>query len=263
MAFTRANGGVVHFASEGADGAHTLVFINSLGTDFRIWDAMIGPLAKRYALLRYDKRGHGLSELIAGEASMTDYASDLAALMDEQGVKRATIVGVSIGGLIAQELYRRRPQLVASLVLCDTGAKIGTEESWASRISDISAGGIEAIADAIMQRWFSADFCAHRAADLAGWRAMLTRTPVAGYLQACGALRRADLRAYAGAIKVPTLCVVGEEDGSTPVPQVRELSKLIGRAKIEIIAGAGHLPSIEKPEVLTALIEAHLKEVPQ
>ena len=262
MAFTRANGGVVHFAAEGASGAPALAFVNSLGADFRIWDETAGPLARRYAILRYDKRGHGLSELIASEASMSDYALDLAALMDQRGVKRATIVGLSIGGLIAQELYRLRPDLVASLVLCDTGVKIGTEESWASRIADIENGGIEAIADGLMQVWFSADFRARRAVELAGWRAMLTRTPAAGYLQACGALRRADLRPFAGAIKVPTLCVVGDEDGSTPVAQVREMSKLIGRAKFEIITGAGHLPCLEKPDVLRGLIEAHLKEVP-
>ena len=133
MAFTRANGGVAHFAVQGAGGAHSLVFINSLGADFRIWDETVAPLAARYAILRYDKRGHGLSELIPGEAAMSDYANDLAALMDQCGVKRATIVGLSIGGLIAQELCRLRPDLVASLVLCDTGVKIGTEESWAMR----------------------------------------------------------------------------------------------------------------------------------
>ena len=260
MAFTRVNGGMAHFASEGAMGAPSLVFINCLGTDFRIWDDIVAPLANRYRILRYDKRGHGLSELIAGDASMSDYARDLAALMDERGVKSATIVGLSIGGLIAQELYRQRPDLVASLILCDTGVKIGTDEMWANRIAEIERGGLEAIADGVMQRWFSADFRANRTTDLAGWRAMLTRTPIAGYLQACGALRHADLRPYAGAIKVPALCVVGDEDGSTPVPLVREMSKLIGRAKFEIIVGAGHLPNLEKPDVLRLLIETHLKE---
>jgi 3-oxoadipate enol-lactonase len=266
MAFTRVNGGVAHFAweggSEGGSGRHALVFINSLGTDFRIWDEIVAPFASRHATLRYDKRGHGLSELIAGEASMTDYANDLAALMDQREVKRATIIGLSIGGMIAQELYRGRPDLIASLILCDTAAKIGTEEMWAGRIREVEAGGIEAIADGVLQRWFSADFRENRTVELAGWRAMLTRTPLAGYLQACGALRRADLRAHAGAIKVPTLCVVGDEDGSTPPALVRETAELIPQAKFEIIKGAGHVPNLEKPAVLLGLIEAHLKSVP-
>ena len=261
MAFGRANGGIVHFASEGAGASHGIVFINSLGTDFRIWDEVVAPLAGRFAILRYDKRGHGLSGLSAVAGSMGDYARDLAALMDQRGVAHATIVGLSIGGLIAQELYRQRPDLVASLVLSDTGVKIGTEEMWAARITEIERGGIEAIADGIMQRWFSRDFRARRTDELAGWRAMLTRTPVAGYLQACQALRAADMRPFAGAIKVPTLCVVGEEDGSTPVAQVREMSKLIGGARLEVIVGAGHLPNLEQPDILRALIEAHLNGV--
>ena len=129
---------------------------------------------------------------------MTDYARDLAALLDTLGVARATVVGLSIGGLIAQELYRQRPELFAALVLSDTAAKIGTDESWDARIAEIERGGIEAIADSILERWFTADFRANRRDELAGWRAMLTRTPKQGYLAACGALKRADLRPVRG-----------------------------------------------------------------
>jgi pimeloyl-ACP methyl ester carboxylesterase len=110
-----------------------------------------------------------------------------------------------------------------------------------------------------MQRWFTQDFRAHRPDELAGWRMMLTRTPKDGYLTACGALMQANLRPHCGRIKIPTLCVVGEEDGSTPVATVRELAGLIGRARFEIIAGAGHLPNLEKADALRALIEAHAR----
>ena len=127
-------------------------------------------------------------------------------------------------------------------------------------MDEIARGGIEAIADGVMQRWFSQDFRARRLDELAGWRMMLTRTPKDGYLTACGALMQADLRPDCGRIKIPTLCVVGEEDGSTPVAMVRELAGLIGRARFEIIAGAGHLPNLEKADVLRALIEAHAGE---
>ena len=87
-------------------------------------------------------------------------------------------------------------------MLSDTAAKIGTDESWDARIAEIERGGIEAIADSVLERWFTADFRARRSDELAGWRAMLTRTPEQGYLAACGALKRADLRPYAGAIAV-------------------------------------------------------------
>jgi 3-oxoadipate enol-lactonase len=257
MRFVRANG-LVHCCSvEGRRDGPALVFINALGSDLRIWDDVIGFLSRDFRVIRYDKRGHGLSELGPDRCDMSDYALDLAALMDALGVARATIVGLSIGGLIAQELYRQRPELFAALVLSDTAAKIGTDESWDARIADIQRGGIEAITDSILERWFTADFRANRKNDLAGWRAMLTRTPKQGYLAACGALKRADLRPYAGNIRTATLCLVGESDGSTPAPVVRETAGLIEGARFEIVQGAGHVPNIERPQAFAALLAGH------
>jgi 3-oxoadipate enol-lactonase len=261
MAFARANGGVVHYADEGPRAAKPIVFINSLGTDFRIWDEVAKPLAQDARIVRYDKRGHGLSELRGGAASIADFATDLSALLDLLQVRAATIVGLSIGGMIAQELYRLRPDLVFSLVLCDTGHRIGGPEFWAGRISTVATSGIESIADGVMQRWFTKSYHDNSADALAGWRAMLTRTPQAGYLTACGAIRDADLTMSAKAIRALTLCIVGDQDGSTPVELVRELSGLIPASRFEIIAGAGHIPCVEQPDILRGLIEAHLKEV--
>jgi 3-oxoadipate enol-lactonase len=261
MAFVRANGGVVHYADEGPRAAKPIVFINSLGTDFRIWDEVAKPLAQDSRIVRYDKRGHGLSELRAGAASIADFAADLSALLDRLHVRAATIVGLSIGGMIAQELHRLRPDLVSSLVLCDTGHRIGGPEFLAGRIKTVETGGIESIADGVMQRWFTKNYHDNSADALAGWRAMLTRTPQAGYLTACGAIRDADLTESAKAIRAPTLCIVGDQDGSTPVELVRELSGLIPASRFEIIAGAGHIPCVEKPDILRGLIEAHLKDV--
>jgi 3-oxoadipate enol-lactonase len=256
MAFGRINGAVTHYADEGRPDARAIVFINSLGTDFRIWDDVARPLASAYRVVRYDKRGHGLSELPAGAALMADYASDLAALLDHLAVSGAVIVGLSIGGLIAQELYRQRPDLVAALALCDTAAKLGADDSWRQRIDAVTRGGIEAIADGVLELWFTRDYRARRLDELAGWRMMLTRTPKDGYLAACGALMQADLRDECANIKIPTLCVVGDEDGSTPVALVRDLAGAIGQARFVVIDGAGHIPSLEQPDALRALIEA-------
>jgi 3-oxoadipate enol-lactonase len=257
MKFVRVNDGVVHYRDEGPREAPALVFIDALGTDFRIWDEVAARLAQNFRVLRYDKRGHGLSESGPDRYDMADFALDLGGLMDALAVPRATIIGLSIGGLIAQELYRQRPELVASLVLSNTAVKIGTKETWDARIAAIEAGGIESIADPTLERWFTSDYRSNRSADLAGWRAMLTRTPKQGYLAACGALKRADLRPYAGSIRVPTLCLVGDEDGSTPIEVVRETAGLIPGARFEIIAGAGHIPGIEQPETVARLIASH------
>ncbi len=257
MRFLRVNSLVVCCSDEGRRDGPALVFINSLGTDLRIWDDVARILSPDFRIVRYDKRGHGLSELGPDRCDMADYARDLAALMDALDVKRATLVGLSIGGLIAQELYRQRPKLFAALVLSDTAAKIGTDESWDARIAEVERGGIEAIANSVLERWFTAAFRMNRRDELAGWRAMLTRTPKQGYLAACGALKRADLRPYAGTIEAATLCLVGEEDGSTPVALVRETAGLIKGARFEIVRGAGHVPNIETPEAFAALLTRH------
>jgi len=259
MRFMKANGLVIHCLDRGRRDGPPLVFINSLGTDFRIWNEVAEILAPDFRIIVYDKRGHGLSESGPDKSDMADYASDLAALLDSVGVGRATIVGLSIGGLIAQELYRQSPERVAALVLCDTAVKIGTDEVWDQRIAQVERGGIEAIADSVLERWFSADFRSVRSTELAGMRAMLTRTPRQGYLAACGALKRADLRPYAGRIRAPTLCLVGDEDGSTPVALVKETSALIPGSRFEIIEGAGHLPNVEKPKTIAELVAEHAK----
>jgi pimeloyl-ACP methyl ester carboxylesterase len=145
------------------------------------------------------------------------------------------------------------------MALCGTAAKIGTEETWRLRMDEVARGGLEAIAEATMQRWFTAEFRAKRQSELTGWRAMLTRAPRDGYLTACGAQMRADLRPYCAAIAVPVLCAVGEDDGSTPPALVRDFAGQIDRARFEIIPAAAHMSGIERPEALRGLIEALTK----
>lgn len=259
MRFAQANGLVIHYFDQGRRDGPPLVFINSLGCDLRIWTEVAEILAPDFRIVAYDKRGHGLSESGPDRNGIADYARDLAALLDRVGIGRVTIVGLSIGGLIAQEFYRQAPERVAALVLCDTAAKIGTDESWDQRIAQVERGGIEAIADSVLERWFTADFRSQRSGELAGMRAMLTRTPIEGYLAACGALKRADLRPYAGRIEAPTLCLVGDEDGSTPVSLVKETASLIPGSRFEVIEGAGHLPNVEKPKIVARLVAEHAR----
>jgi 3-oxoadipate enol-lactonase len=256
--FIQANGLAIHYFIEGPEGLPPLVFINPLGCDLRVWSDVASILKPDFRVVAYDKRGHRLSESGPDRAEMADYARDLAALLDVLGIRRAAIVGMSIGGVIAQELYRQRPGLVAALVLCGTAAKIGTDESWDERIAAVERGGVESIAGVVLDRWFTPEFRAERRADFAGVRAMLTRTPKQGYLAACGALKRVDLRASAGLIEAPTLCLVGDQDGSTPVALVRQTAGLIKGSRFEIIDGASHLSNVEKPVAVARLIAEHV-----
>jgi 3-oxoadipate enol-lactonase len=261
MRFAKANGGVAHFADDGPRDGRAVVFINSLGTDFRIWDKVGDTIARQTRVVRYDKRGHGLSTHAEEAGAIADFSQDLGALLDRLEVGAATIVGLSIGGLIAQELYRLRPDHVASLVLCDTGHKIGTREMFRARVEAVEKGGIEAIADGVLQRWFTEDYRKNYSDMMAGWRAMLTRTPRPGYIAACLAIGKADLTEAAKSIRAPTLVIVGDQDGSTPPALARETAALIPGARLEIVERAGHLPCIERPDVTSELIEAHLREI--
>ena len=151
------------------------MFVNSLGTDLRIWDAVADDLAADFPVLLYDKRGHGLSDVGGLDCSIADHADDLERLIDHVGATEVIVCGLSIGGLIAQQLAARRPERVRCLVLCDTAHKIGTAEFWNQRIAAVERDGIESIADGILERWFTPAFRRSEPSLFAGCRNMLVR----------------------------------------------------------------------------------------
>jgi 3-oxoadipate enol-lactonase len=260
MHMREINGVRLHHVVTGDPTGLPLVFANSLGTDFRIWDRVIAHLPAGLKILRYDMRGHGLSDAPAGEYFMGDLVADAAGLMAALGFRDAVFVGLSIGGVVAQGLAAERPDLVRAAVLSNTAAKIGTEQAWNDRIATVRANGIESIADNVMELWFSKAFHASRADELAGWRHMLTRTPLAGYLGCCAAIAHTDLRDSTPAIRQPVLAIGGDADGSTPPDLVRETAATIPGARFELIRGAGHIPCVEQPEAMAALLTTFLRE---
>jgi len=155
ITFVDIDGIAIHYRVDGPEHAPKLVFSNSLGTDFRTWDSVVGRLADRYRMLRYDTRGHGLSGCPDGAYSIERLGEDLAGLMDAVGFDQAVICGLSVGGVTAQQLHKAHPNKVTALSLCDTNAKIGDAAMWQERI-DAALGddGIEALAPAILERWF-------------------------------------------------------------------------------------------------------------
>jgi 3-oxoadipate enol-lactonase len=260
MAFVRINGIVLHYRLHGTEGAPAVALANSLGTDARIWDEVIDRLAGRYRVLSYDKRGHGLSDAPAGDYSLDDHVADLAGLLDHVGMRRVGLAGVSVGGLIAQGFALRHPERLAALVLCDTVPQLGDAAMWNGRIAAIRKGGLASIADGIMERWFSAKFREGQRDELAGWRNLFVRSDVEGYCGTCATLRDTDLRGEISSIATPTLVLVGEHDGSTPVAMVRSCAEAIPGARFEVIADAGHIPSIEQPAKVAALMAEFFEE---
>lgn len=255
-----ANGINIHYRVDGPAGAPTLVFANSLGTDFRVWDALVPLLPSGLRLIRYDKRGHGLSDVTPAPYRMADHVADLAALLDAHGVASATIVGLSIGGLIAQGLAAARPHLVRGIVLMDTAHKIGTAEMWNGRIDAVMKGGIAAIADGVMERWFSPTFRSTRTSELAGWRNMLVRTPVDGYAGSSASIRDCDYEREARGLRIPVLGIGGSLDGATPPDLVKRTIAIIPDARFVLVEGAGHLPCVEVPDFVATTISGFLKE---
>ena len=262
MQFARLNDVTLHYQLIGSPRSRRLiVFVNSLGTDFRIWRDVVVRLGGDIAVLLYDKRGHGLSETGATPYLMPLLAEDLAALLDHVGARDAVVCGVSVGGLIAQQLYALRPDLVQALILCDTLGKIGDDAIWNARIAAIGEGGLESIADAVLERWFTPTFRSGGNPEYFGYRSMLTRQPADGYVATCVALREADLRPLAARIAVPTICIVGDKDASVPARAAADFAATIPRARFEIIKDCGHLPSIEQPDALSALIRSFISLV--
>lgn len=248
------NGQILHVEDRGVGEGRAIVFSNSLGTDFRVWDPLMPHLPSNRRTIRYDKRGHGLSSCPDGPYSIDDHAADLAGLLDQLGVTGAVIVGLSVGGLIAQSLAASRSDLVSALILCSTGHVIGSPEIWEARIEAIEQGGIAGLSEAILERWFSADFHRDRGDELALWRAMLTRTPVRGYLGTCQAIQAADLTESMKKLNLPAICIGGGEDVSTPPSLMRSTADLLRCDFIEI-DGVGHLPPVECPEKLGGVIK--------
>lgn len=246
---------VTHFTVDGPENGPTIVFSNSLGTDFRSWDDVVARLSGKFRCIRYDKRGHGLTDLTPAPYSIDQLTGDLNELLDHLGVTDAVICGLSVGGVIAQNLASQHPARVRAIILCDTAAKIGTQELWDARIKAVNDGGIKAISEAILQRWFSATFPEKHPEAFANWRNMLIRTPAQGYVGVCHALAAANLTQATAKLTIPALVLGGSEDGATPPDVVRATADLITGAAFQLIDGVGHLPCIEAPDVLATLIE--------
>lgn len=250
MPFLDLRGLATHFAVDGPPGAPALLLVHSLGTSLRIWDAQAEALARGFRVVRFDLRGHGLTEVGAAPCTIEDLADDALGVLDALGIATAHVAGVSIGGMVAQAAAARAPARVRSLILCDTAMAIPPPDLWRQRAAQVRAEGIAAIADTVLARWAPPAYLASPAGR--GLRAMLLRTPAPGYAALCEALAAADLSPTARALRAPTLVVVGELDPSTPIAAAEALRDAIPGARLAVIPGALHLPQLDHPADVTA-----------
>lgn len=236
----------LNLLEEGDPEGAPLVFANSLGTDLRLWDQVVPRLPAGLRIIRYDMRGHGASDCPPAPYTMGQLVSDAEKLLLHLGVRDCCFVGLSIGGLVAQGLAVKRLDLVRALVLSNTAAKIGQPKMWQDRIDAARAGGIEALADATMQRWFGREFRASPAVKF--WRDMMTEQPLEGFIGCMQAISGTDFYTPTSGLRLPALGIAGSEDGSTPPDLVRETINLIPGSQFHLIRRGGHLPCVDQPD---------------
>ena len=257
MRTVTSNGVTLHVQVEGPENGPVVMFANSLGTDLRVWDPLLPHLPEGLRIVRFDKRGHGLSDCPDAPYDMDTLVADAEAIIDTLGLRDITFVGLSIGGLIGQGLAARRPEVMRALVLMDTAARIGSPEMWQDRIDALRTGGIASMAEAILDRWFAPEM-RNDATRLAPWRNMLTRTPIEGHIGCCAAIAGADFTETTRALTLPVMALAGSEDGATPPDLVRATADLCNAA-FHVIENTGHLPCVEAPEEVGGVITDFLK----
>ena len=238
-----------------------LVFSNSLGTDHRLWDRQMPAVEDRYRVIRYDACGHGESEPPRAPVAIDDLGRHVIALLDHLEIDRAVICGCSLGGVIALWLAVNQPHRVAGVVLANTGAKVGTDESWNARISAVRAGGTAAVRDQVIGRFLTPEFRERDPETTALIAGMIEATHPDGYIAACKALRAVDLRADAKSVRVPVMIIGSERDESTPPALARELHDAIEGSELVMIPDAAHLSNVEQAATFNAALVRFLSRL--
>ena len=249
----------VSYSVDGPADAPVVVLSNSLGADRGMWDPQVPALAERYRVVTYDTRGHGRSPVPEGPYSIDDLTDDLVALLDRLEVRRAHVVGLSLGGMTAMRLAARDPARVDRLVLMCTSAHIGST-TYAERAVLARAEGTATLAPAVVERWLTPHFAAGHPDVVARLAAMVAGTPDEGYAGCCEALAVLDLRDDLPRIAAPTLVVSGAEDPALPPEHQQRIVEGIANSSLLTVSPAAHLANVEQPLQVTGAVLGHLEE---
>jgi 3-oxoadipate enol-lactonase len=248
----------IHYDLVGPEAGPVVCMAHSLSADSGVWSEQLPALlAQGFRVLRLDMRGHGGSDPVDGDYTMSDLAGDVVLVLDVLGLPRVHFVGVSIGGMIGQTLAIEHADRLASLMLSGTSPQAvpGPPGMWEARFAAIrSAGSVEAVADATMPRWFTDAFVARRSARLAQIRDTVASTSISGYFGGAGAIIRFDVLASLPRVRTPTLVVCGDDDPGTPAAGNRKIAELIPGARYLEIPNARHIPMIEHPETFNRIM---------
>ena len=233
----------IEYQLDGRADAPVLVLSNSLGATMAMWDAQVEALAPYLRLLRYDTRGHGGSSAPAGDYTIEQLGRDVLALTEALHIDRFAFCGLSMGGVIGQWLGVYAAERLTHLVLCNTGAKIGSADSWNTRIDTVRRDGLAPLADATMARWFTPAAAAADPLKVASTHAEFLRCDVAGYLSCCAAVRDADFRGHLARISRPVQVIAGLHDPVTTVDDAQAIVNAVPGARLQVLDTA-HLSNL-------------------
>jgi len=243
-----ANGITINYRIDGPEGAPWLVFSNSLATSLAMWDEQTAALRDSFRVLRYDQRGHGGTDAPAGRYPFDTLLADALALMDTLAIEKANFAGLSMGGATALGLAERHPGRFERIIIADSPCQSTPQSSqqWEERIVVAQEQGIKALVEPTIARWFPAETVAQNPPHLDKVRAMIRATPVNGFIGCAAALAAHDYASAITTVKCPTLFIVGEKDGTTPVAMAELHEKLPGSRSVTL-AGAGHISNMDQP----------------
>lgn len=257
MPSARVRDASIHYQLDGPEGAPALVLCNSLGADLRMWDPLVPALAARFRVVRHDARGHGGSQATPGPYSVELLAQDVLGLLQALELHRPHLCGLSLGGMVGLWLAAHAQGSIASLVLCNTAARMARPEAYQERIERVRSGGLAAVVDAVLAVWFTPRFRADRPDEVAQAREMILSVSPEGYAAACAAVRDHDAREWLARVAVPALVVAGSDDPVTPPADGRLLARGIPGARY-VELPAAHLSALEAGPALAERIVSFL-----
>lgn len=252
----------LHHVDEGAPGGPVVLLGASLGTTYRLWDALAADLARDFRVVRFDTRGHGASPAPATAYTLDELTADVVALADRLGIERFAYAGLSLGGAIGQRLGIDHGDRLTSLALCSTAPVFGTRDTWAERAETVRSQGTQALADATAERWFTPEFRAEHADQVDWVMDMFRATPDDGYAGCCAALADFDATDELAAIRVPTLVVAGAEDPTCPPSVGEAMVESVPDADLVVIDDVAHIANVARPLEFNAAVRAHLEKHP-
>jgi 3-oxoadipate enol-lactonase len=251
----------IAYCFDGPKEGHVLLVANSLMANSSMWDWNVPAFADRYRVLRYDKRGHGGSGVAAGPYSIAQLADDVVGLLDALGIEKAHFMGLSIGGMIGQQLGARYPERMYSLSLCNTASEMPPRSLWEERFEIARTQGIAGLVDGTIKRWFTAPFIERAPQDIEKVRQMILGTDVNGYMACGSAVRDMAQSTMLLKIKTPTLVLSGRYDPACTVEQGTVLHRLIEGSQMVVLEDAAHLSNIEQPVAFNRTVREFIDSV--